>query len=204
MRSLGLTEQQNSKDTTSGKKFIYRGSSMRSTFTQGHVLYIRPESKKPQPGDVIVYRRGEEFVVHRVNAVSQEGIQTRGDNNPRYDEIPVDEKQIIGIVERVDDGKNTHLVIGGRWGLFLARLRWGFSAVVNWMRPVIGAPYRWLKSFKLIAKLWHPKILQVKTNSSSGPMIKYIAGGKTVATWTPNLKCFQCNRLYDLVIFPPG
>lgn len=167
------------------------------------MLYIRPESKKPHPGDVIVYRRGEEFVVHRVNSVTKKGLQTRGDDNPRYDEFPIDEKQIVGIVESVNDGKATRLVTGGRKGLIIARLRWGFSAAVNCMRPVIGAPYRWLKSSRIITKIWHPMIIQVKTNSSSGPMIKYIVGGKTVATWIPGLKRFQCKRLYDLVIFPP-
>lgn len=176
---------------------------MRSTFDQGHVLYVRPESKKPRPGDVIVYRRGEEYVVHRVNAIFKEGLQTRGDNNPQFDELPIEVKQIVGIVENVDDGKITRPVIGGYGGLVIARMRWGFSAVFNWMRPVIGAPYRWLKSSRLIVKIWQPKIIQVKTISSSGPMIKYIVGGKTVATWIPSLKCFQCKRLYDLVIFPP-
>lgn len=176
---------------------------MRSTFHQGQVLYVRPESKKPHPGDVIVYRMGEEFVVHRVNAVSREWIKTRGDNNPRFDEFPIEEKQIVGIVESVDDGKATRPVTGGRRGLIIARMRWGFSAAVNWMRPVIGAPYRWLKSSRIMAKIWHPKVIQVKTNSTSGPMIKYIVCGKTVATWNPNLKRFQCKRLYDLVIFPP-
>ncbi len=176
---------------------------MHSTFEQGHVLYVRPESKKPQPGDVIVYRRGEEFVVHRVNSVTSEGIRTRGDNNFRFDEFPIDEKQIVGIVESVDDGKKTRPVTGGRKGLIIAHIRWDFSAVVNWMRPVIGAPYRWLKSSRLMVKFWHPKVVQVKTNSTSGPMIKYIAGGKTVATWIPDSNHFQCKRLYDLVIFPP-
>lgn len=192
----------NSEDS-SNKKFIYHGSSMRSTFDQGHVLYVRPESKKPHPGDLIVYHRGEEFVVHRVNAVTSQGFQTRGDNNPRFDEFPIDERQIVGIVEAVNDGKRTRLVTGGRKGLIIARVRWSLSAVFNWMRPVIGAPYRLLKSSRIAAKIWHPKVIQVKTNSSLGPMIKYIAGGKTVATWIPNLKRFQCKRVYDLVIFPP-
>lgn len=191
------------EDSSSKKKFIYRGNSMHAIFRQGHVLYVRPESKKPRPGDVVVFRRGEEFVVHRVNTITPNGLQTRGDNNLRFDDFPIDEKLIVGIVNRVDDGKKARPVIGGLLGLFIARTRWGLTAIFNWMRPVIGAPYRWLKSSRIMAKFWHPKIVQVKTNSSSGPMIKYIAGGKTVATWIPSLKRFQCKRLYDLVIFPP-
>lgn len=203
MQSSRVNKKKSSKRELDETKFRYTGFSMRSTFKPGEVLYVRPESKKPLPGDVVVYRRGEEFVVHRVNYVTSVGFQTRGDNNPRDDEFPINKEQIVGIVESVDDGKKNRPVIGGRKGLINARMRWGFSAIFNWMHPVIGAPYRWLKSSRVLAKVWHPKIIQVKTNSSSGPMIKYIAGGKTVATWNPDLKLFQCKRLYDLVIFPP-
>jgi len=176
---------------------------MHSTFKQGHVLYVRPESIKPQPGDVIVYRRGEEFVVHRVNAITSQGLQTRGDNNPRFDEFPIDDNQIVGIVETVDDGKKPRRVINGHKGLIIARMRWSFSAVYTWMRPVLGFPYRWLKKSQLMRKIWHPKVIRVRTISTSGPMIKFVLGGKTVATWIPDLKIFRCKRLFDLVIYPP-
>lgn len=198
-----MIEPKNTEISANDHKFIYRGTSMRSTFRPGHLLYVSPESKKIHPGDVIVYRRGEEFVVHRVNSITPEGLQTRGDDNSRIDEFPIDDNQIVGIVEGVDDGEKTRPVTGGRKGLIIARMRWGFSAFFNRMRPVIGTPYRWLKSSRIMPKIWHPKVIQVKTNSSLGPMIKYLVGGKTVATWLPNLKCFQCRRLYDLVIYPP-
>lgn len=191
------------EDSPNEKKFIYRGSSMHSTFGQGHVLYVRPESKKLRPGDVIVYRKGEYFIVHRVITVNGACVMTRGDNNSREDSDQIQLSQIVGAVEQVDDWGNTRQVTGGHKGLFLARLRWGFSAIFTWASPVVGAPYRWLKSSKLMIRIWHPKVIQVKTNSSLGPMIKYIVGGKTVATWIPNYKRFLCKRLYALVIFPP-
>ncbi len=35
-----------------------------------------------QPGDVVVYRKGDGYIVHRVHSVHPEGMYTRGDNNP--------------------------------------------------------------------------------------------------------------------------
>ena len=176
---------------------------MRSTFSPGEILYVRPHANEVKPGDVIVYRRGDEYVVHRVRTITSDGIVARGDNNLHEDQDLVKFEQVIGVVNEVDTGKEIRIVNGGKKGLWLARLRWSFSSIINWMRPVVGAPYRWLKSSRLMAKIWHPNVIQVKTVSSSGPMIKYIAGRKTVATWIPDLKRFQCKRLYDLVVFPP-
>jgi len=176
---------------------------MRSTFSPGEILYVRPHASEVRPGDVIIYQRGDEYVVHRIRTITSDGIVARGDNNLHEDQDPVKLEQVIGVVNEVDTGKGIRIVQGGKKGLWLARFRWGFSAIFIWMRPVIGAPYRLMKSARIVAKIWHPEVIQVKTVSSSGPMIKYIVGGKTVATWIPQLRRFQCRRLYDLVIFPP-
>lgn len=176
---------------------------MRSTFSPGEILYVRPHVSQVLPGDVVIYKHGDEYVVHRVKALTSDGLITRGDNNFHEDHDTIKIEKVIGVVDKVDSGKRIREVTGGKRGLWNARLRWGFLAVFNWMRPVIGAPYRWLKSKRIVAQVWHPQVIQVKTNSSSGPMIKYIADGKTVATWIPDLNRFQCKRVYDLVIFPP-
>jgi signal peptidase I len=198
-----LSNTEELQSNIEAKKFFYSGNSMNTTFSPGHILYVKPKVNEVQPGDVIVFKKGEEYIVHRINSVSSKGIQTRGDNNLREDAYILSDEQIMGKVVIVDDGKELRAVIGGRKGLQKARARWGFRSVMKWMRPVIGAPYRWLKSARIVAKIWHPGVIQVKTVSSSGPMIKYIVGGKTVATWIPQLRSFQCRRLYDLVIFPP-
>lgn len=185
------------------KKFRYRGLSMRSTFKPGQVLYMHPQAEGVQPGDVVVYRNGLEYIVHRVNSLQEDGIHTRGDNNPHEDEAPITSDQIIGVVEKVDDWGNSHAVTGGWKGLWLARLRWGTYSMFNKMLPWLGAPYRWLKAKRWVARFWHPRITIVHLQVENGIMVKYIVRGKTVATWQPKLSRFTYQRPYDLIIFPP-
>jgi hypothetical protein len=202
MRSLVLNENCH-KINGLGKKFRYTGSSMRSTFKPGQVLYVRPTTEGVQPGDVVVYRRGKVHIVHRVKKVIGPNVITRGDNNPREDAELVQPGQIVGVVEKVDDWGNFRPVAGGRVGLWLARLRWGATTLINQLRPVIGAPYRWLKARRWINLVWHPEVVSIQLQSSEGIMVKYVVRGKTVATWYHKESRFEYKRPYDLVIFPP-
>lgn len=203
MRSLALTEPLQTSPTEEPKKFRYHGGSMRSTFTPGEVLYVKPKFSKIKPGDVVVYRKGDEYVVHRVNGVSAAGLRTRGDNNPREDENAVLPGQIVGIVEGVDTGVSIRPVTGGRCGLFKAKIRWRSTAFVNWLRPVIGYPYRWLKKKGIVNRFWHPDITILNVHTNTGLMVKYMLWGKVVATWQPEISRFTYRRPFDLVIFPP-
>lgn len=186
------------------RHFLYRGRSMHSTFLPGQELYIHPVSTIPTPGDVVVFRKGKTYVVHRVKKVLETGIVTRGDNNPSDDDQLVLPTQVIGIVKKAGQGNSFQAIQGGRWGLFRAQVRWKAMDISNWLRPVIGAPYRWLKRSRLVPRIWHPVITTLEVRSENGLMIKYIDRGKTVATWLPELHQFQCKRVYDLVIFPPN
>ena len=86
------------------------------TFKPGQVLYVRPEGRTVQPGDVVVYRKGDGYIVHRVHSVHPEGIYTRGDNNPNPDGYLIPPEQIIGIVDQVDDWGEIRRVRGGKSG----------------------------------------------------------------------------------------
>ncbi len=182
---------------------MYRGGSMRSTFVSGQVLYVHPLSDTPTPGDVVVYRKGSVNVVHRVKNVLETGFVTRGDNNPYEDDQLVSPAQLIGVVKKAGLGQTSRPVRGGRWGLFRAQVRWKAMELDNWLRPVIGAPYRWLKRSRFVPRIWHPAITTLQVHTEDCLMIKYINRGKTVATWLPELYQFRCKRIYDLVLFPP-
>ena len=189
---------------TNENKFRYAGSSMRSTFKPGQVLYLRPTVKGIVAGDIVVYDSGGEYIVHRVKEVKEKGISTRGDNNLHDDVNFVSLGQIVGVVETVDDWGSFHSVKGGRKGLWIARLRWGVLALNNYLRPVVGAPYRWLKVSHWINKVWHPEVTSIQLRIPEGIIIKFIVRGKTVASWQPQLKRFICRRPYDLIIHSPG
>jgi len=185
------------------QKFRYNGPSMLPTFKPGQVLYIRPQERAIQPGDVVVFNRENEYIVHRVIAVTPEGISTRGDNNPQGDPWLLTPDQVLGVVEKAEDWDKTHAVSGGTPALLKAKTRWGIKALFTRSLPWLGAPYRWLKARRWAAKIWHPSITQIQLQTNEGVMIKYLVRGKTVATWYPRPGRFICRRPYDLVIFPP-
>jgi signal peptidase I len=128
--------------------YAYHGNSMAGTFRPGDYLAIEPvRVADVRHGDVVVYRgqkeAGEsEEIVHRVVAITPDGLVTRGDNNPRVDDMPVSQEALLGRVTHVERAGRVHPVWGGRWGLLRLRaLRFWRGA-----RPAIarsGAPGRW-------------------------------------------------------------
>ncbi len=198
-----MNENDPHKSELKENKFRYSGTSMRTTFKPGQVLYVHPRAKGVQPGDVVVYRKDGEYIVHRVKEVQPGHVITRGDNNPNDDLEFILLDDIVGVVEKVDEWGNSHPVAGGRKGLWVARLRWELTAFFNWLRPVIGAPYRWLKTRRWVSRVWHPGVTTIQLRTLDGVMVKYLVRGKTVATWQPRNARFTCRRPYDLIIFPP-
>jgi signal peptidase I len=186
------------------KQFRYQGSSMHPTFKAGQVLYVRPKIRGIQAGDVIVFESDDEFVVHRVRSVTKNGVHTRGDNNPGDDRGLIPFERIVGVVDEVNDWGKVQKVSGGGKGLRFARFRWILNGMFRRILPGLGAPYRWLKGCGLIQSLWRPRIVQMRLKTSKGTIIKYLVGGKTVATWQPGISRFRCKKPYDLVIPSPA
>lgn len=176
---------------------------MASTFSPGQVLYVRPATDEIQPGDVVVYHQGDGYVVHRVTAIHAEGYKTRGDNNPFEDAELIPKDKIIGVVYGLDDWGKMQPVAGGKAALIKAKLGWKATANFERSKPILGAPYRWLKKKDWVRRFWHPNILRVNFRTSAGIIVKYIIKGKTVATWIPKENRFFCRRPYDLIVFPP-
>jgi len=177
---------------------------MRSTFKPGEVLYTRPAGRAVKPGDVVVYEQGGVRVVHRVVSVETGGVRTRGDNNPSADQGVIPYEQILGVVEKAEDWDQARIITGGEKGAAKAATRWKLQAMLNQLRPIIGAPYRWLKGLRLVPKLWRPRIRQISVIVERREIVKYLVNGRTVATFDPACGCFTCRRPYDLVILPPG
>ena len=184
-------------------KFRYTGLSMLPTFKPGEVLYARPDIRTIQPGDVIIYEQGGLRVVHRVIDLEDDGVKTRGDANPCVDEDIISFEQIYGVVEKAGNWDRMRKIKGGRFAAIRAETRWRWGGFIGQLRPVIGAPYRWIKSRRWLTKFWHPTVLKVRLMSSDGEVVKYIVGGKTVAAFDLSSGHFTCRRPYDLIIFPP-
>jgi len=83
-----------------------RGFSMFPLIRTGDRIIIKPV-RSPAPGDVIVFKRNDELVCHRLRRISmKDGItflQTKGDNQFKPDE-PITLSDILGKVVEIDRG----------------------------------------------------------------------------------------------------
>lgn len=82
--------------------YAYSGS-MTPTIAKYDLFFINPFSTNPSIGDIIVFRSGDKWVVHRVVSITSEGYITKGDNNVATDQQskgipPVKREQIAGKV----------------------------------------------------------------------------------------------------------
>lgn len=185
---------------------------MRPVFQAGDRLRVIPlEIGELQPGDVVVFlkhgicKQDAERVVHRVVKTLPQGLVTRGDTLCNTDPGVVSPDRLVGkVVARERNGGEFHPVLGGIPGLLLAR---GLQAVFRTRALVarlLQRPYGSLKRSGLVKRIWHPRIRVVHLSTPEGPLVKYMAGKKTVGRWWLNEDRFACRKPWDLVIRHPA
>jgi signal peptidase I len=86
-----------------GYAYPVKGNSMLPTLKEGDVVFVIPSATSDvQIGQIIVYQRGDIYVVHRVvdkfNRGGEVLLKTQGDNNPVPDSILVTNSMLRGIV----------------------------------------------------------------------------------------------------------
>ena len=86
--------------------YAYSGS-MTPTIDRGDLFLINPLARDPDVGDIIVFKVGSTWTVHRVAAITTEGYLTRGDNNIATDQQshsipPITKEQIGGTVIEIN------------------------------------------------------------------------------------------------------
>jgi len=108
---------------------VYKGSSMNPTLAEPDMLQVLPyEGRGPRVGDVLYYQPPGRHprTVHRVVAVTPEGLRTRGDNNNANDPYRLQLSDIFGQVVAAHRGSHWRRIPGGprgRWARHQARLR---------------------------------------------------------------------------------
>jgi signal peptidase I len=184
---------------------------MEGTFKFGDLLIFEPAPLPLiQPGDVVIYRglnhRGEHVeLVHRVVAVTSDGLVMRGDNNPAPDRLPVKENNLLGKVSYIErDG--ICLPVSRRPKIpFRSRVSQGFRHVRSLMSALAGhigrSSYRKLRRSGLIGILWKPPIKKIFLQTNDGPLIKYVYRNRTVvAHYFPAQERLHCRKPFDLVL----
>jgi len=184
---------------------FYRGSSMKGTFKPGDRLSVE---KIPfhliRKGDLIIFRKAihaeNEFVVHRVQNTTPDGLITRGDNCRFSDQKMVNEEMYIGRVIGYDRSGIIHRTSNGWKGEMHAVRCHARHWVFRIARRCSRKPYHLLKKSGIPSRLWQPDIKISYFHTHQGPLIKYIHRDRTVATvWLHNNRG-SCRFPYSLLI----
>lgn len=78
---------------------VVRGTSMRPLLMAGRdVVYILPITEQVKKYDVLLYRRADKYVLHRVIGFYPDGYIIRGDNT--YKKEYVNEASLVGILAK--------------------------------------------------------------------------------------------------------
>jgi signal peptidase I len=140
---------------------LYFGPSMNPTLRPGDDLVIAPcAGREVRVGDVVVFAHPHnpgERVVHRVAAVEEKGLRTRGDNCPAADPWLVEPDSIIGYVAAVRRGGRTLPVRHGVMGKIhvFQTFRRLDEMISAWLRPL----YRRLAATTPLKGWLHPRLL---------------------------------------------
>ncbi|MBQ8305586.1 MAG: signal peptidase I [Blautia sp.] len=80
------------------QSYVILSGSMEPAIPTGSLVITDTRHQSPEPGEIITYQAGENCITHRVVAVMDGQVITRGDANDGADPFPVRNSQIIGIV----------------------------------------------------------------------------------------------------------
>jgi hypothetical protein len=100
------------------------GESMYPVVPSGSRVLLAPRRRFARPGDIVLVRRGERLILHRVKSAAGDSLVTRGDACPAPDP-PIAGARAIGLAIACDDGRGVRPIsAGARWFGVLALARW--------------------------------------------------------------------------------
>src|SRR5574344_988416 len=96
------------------KPLVVISGSMEPTLNVGGILYYHEKDFEDfKVDDVIVYQLEDHIISHRVYDITENGIITKGDANNSYDNLLINENQILG------EGKNWCIPLIGYYADFI-------------------------------------------------------------------------------------
>lgn len=80
------------------KPLVVISGSMEPTLKVGGILYYHDKNYEEfDKGDILIYKLDDHIISHRIYDITENGIITKGDANSTYDNLLVNENQILGI-----------------------------------------------------------------------------------------------------------
>ena len=99
--------------TTSFFATVVSGS-MKPALERGDMVVLAKAAEYRQ-GDIIVFKRGEDIIIHRVALVVSNGYKTKGDNNSYTDFKTVEKKDVLGkAIFVIPNAGNINLYLAGK------------------------------------------------------------------------------------------
>lgn len=131
--------------------YRFRGSSMKPMLRQDKDIFtvIKKTEERCKKYDVVLYRRGKQYVLHRIVKVQPDGYIILGDNC-MYKEQNIRDADIIGVLVSFCRNNKT-ISVNNLWYRFYSRI-WcclcplRFSLM--WLRNKIGKAKQFLKELK--------------------------------------------------------
>jgi signal peptidase I len=185
--------------------FTYSGPSMQPLFKAADGLTVRPYTKKGiKAGDVVVFSRPGEVqkIVHRVVAINEAGIITRGDNNNSNDSSILQSEDIIGRVVSAKRRNKTFRVHGGKTGILLSiklRVR---KLLTNGISSVLRPTYHWLISAGLFHR-WFSPLMKMKIlyfQRPNGTEMQLVLGRRVIGRRMPGTNQWRITRPFRLFV----
>jgi len=136
------------------------GASMHPTLHASDLLEVVPfRNKSLSLGDVILFQPPgkTQLVVHRICGTSENGISTRGDNNPLADQWETPQDRIVGRVVAAWRGEKRRVISGGRSGHLFASWIKFWRSVDRILSPRLHGLYHALSNTG-----WFQKILPLR------------------------------------------
>lgn len=98
------------------KPLVVISGSMEPTLKVGGILYYHDKNYEEfNKGDILIYKLDDHIISHRIYDIIENGIITKGDANSTYDNLLVNENQILGI------GTNWSIPLIGYYADFVYR-----------------------------------------------------------------------------------
>jgi signal peptidase I len=181
----------------------YAGESMNPTLREPELLEVWPYHDNPIcRGDVIYFVQQETGVVHRVTAITGQGVTTRGDNNPTADTRVLPVEQIIGRVVAVLSGSKRRVMLGGWRGHLLGNVWHGFRWLDHFFPHYLSPVYRWLCDSRFFSRILpenlRPRVIHFQ--GKSGVRLFLFWGGILIGRYVDDRHQWIIRRPFRLIL----
>ncbi|HWQ19684.1 MAG TPA: SynChlorMet cassette protein ScmC [Methanotrichaceae archaeon] len=182
---------------------VLTGSSMSPTLNVPDLMEVVPCNRPPRRGDVIYFQEPleQKMVVHRVTAITPEGISTHGDNNSSEDPYLVQLKDVVGKVVSAENSTGKRMIPGGMQGLIQMHKVRVRRRISGSFRHALSSSYRGLANAGLIQRVlpsaMRPRVVSFGTEYKQ--CLKLMLGKRVIGQYDRRTNAWQIRPPFRLL-----